>query len=246
MNLPRRHLVIGGLAAAGGAAAAEGGHVVSPATVTPLIELYTSEGCSSCPPADRWLSGWKDRPDVVAVAFHVSYWDHLGWRDRFGRTEYAARQARQRAVNGARVSYTPQVVIDGRDRPDWPRAGGTRLAPPRPAIVTIRLGREGERFVAEVEPQAGAPALLGAWWALTEDNHASHVRAGENDGALLRHDFVVREHREVAAWPSRPGSAQRLAFVPAAPAESRHPRRLALVVTDAGTGAPLQAVQLPC
>ena len=90
-------------------------------TATPVIELYTSEGCNSCPPADRWLSSWKDDPGTVVLAFHVDYWDRLGWKDRFASAAYSQRQARQQSINGAGFSYTPQVVIDGRDRKDWPK-----------------------------------------------------------------------------------------------------------------------------
>lgn len=69
--------------------------------ITPVVELYTSEGCRSCPPADRWLSGLKRDPAVVAIAFHVSCWDRLGWRDRFGHAAFTQRQAEQRRVNAA-------------------------------------------------------------------------------------------------------------------------------------------------
>src|ERR1700709_639060 len=84
--------------------------VQSGALRAPVVELYTSEGCSSCPPADRWLSGFKADPSTVALAFHVDYWDRLGWKDRFASAAFTERQSRQQAVNGARFSYTPQVV----------------------------------------------------------------------------------------------------------------------------------------
>ena len=97
-----------------------------------MVELYTSEGCNSCPPADRWLSTLKADPAVVALAFHVDYWDRLGWKDRFASAAFTARQAAQQATNGARFSYTPQVVVDGRDRNDWsPRRRGRGHGRPR-------------------------------------------------------------------------------------------------------------------
>lgn len=211
-------------------------------TSVPLVELYTSEGCSSCPPADRWLSGFKNRRDVVALAFHVNYWDHLGWHDRFGSAAFAQRQAREQRVNGARYSYTPQVVIDGRDRPDWP---GARIGAGAAARVTVTMLRDGPRVQAQVETLPGAPEQLAGYWAITEDDHASAVRAGENAGETLRHDFVVREHRPIAAWNARPGEVLRLEFTPSPPDE-KHPQRIALVITDA-SGKPLQALQLgPC
>jgi hypothetical protein len=85
-----------------------------------LLELYTSEGCSSCPPADRWLSQMPPRRDVVPLAFHVDYWDRLGWKDRFAQ---AAFSQRQRARNrGAGWVYTPQVMLDGAERRSGPNA----------------------------------------------------------------------------------------------------------------------------
>jgi hypothetical protein len=220
----------------------------SGATVTPLVELYTSEGCSSCPPADRWLSQLKAQPGAVALAYHVSYWDYLGWRDRFGSTAFSQRQQQQRAVNGASNSYTPQVVIDGIDRPDWHRRSApAAVAQARPrALVNIAVRGEGGRLEASIDSLDGAPQRLAGWWAVTEDGHASTVKAGENEGSTLQHDFVVRELRPVAAWAARPGQPVRLAFDLATPADPQHPRRVGLVITDATTGRPLQALQFGC
>jgi hypothetical protein len=229
---------------AAGAASAEGCSVQAPPTAQTLVELYTSEGCSSCPPADRWLATVGTRADVVPVAFHVSYWDHLGWRDRFGSAAFSQRQERQRAVNGAPYAYTPQVVVDGRDRPDWSR--GLPASPARPVPLALRLSREGAAVAATVETGAGAPALLAGWWAVTEDGHASDVRAGENAGERLRHAAVVRQWREVAPWTTKTGRAVRLVFEPQVPAEVSRPRHVVFVVTDAATGRPVQALRLGC
>ena len=140
-------------------------------TVTPVVELYTSEGCNSCPPADRWLSRFAPEADTVALAFHVDYWDRLGWKDRFASAAHTARQGQQQAANGARFSYTPQVVADGADRKDW---SGVRLPlnAQAPSQVQVTLAREGERFVAGAEPSTGGPARLVAYWAVTESGHA--------------------------------------------------------------------------
>lgn len=210
-------------------------------SATLVVELYTSEGCSSCPPADRWLSRLAARPDVVALAFHVDYWDRLGWKDRFARAAFTQRQAEQRRVNGARFSYTPQVVIDGRDRPDW--AG---VAPP-PApeagrgAPELTLQRDRDRYVATVRAGGGE---FSAYWAVTESGHVSTVTAGENDGSTLRHDAVVREWRPVAAFDaSRPAT---LDFRPALPADPDRRREIVFVLTDARSGRPVQALKLGC
>src|SRR5450755_245951 len=118
-------------------------------TATPVVELYTSEGCNSCPPADRWLSRLKADPDVVALAFHVDYWDRLGWKDRFASAAFTERQATQQASNGARFSYTPQVVVDGQDRKDW-WSLATPIANRPAAPVEVVLTHDGDRVTATV------------------------------------------------------------------------------------------------
>ncbi len=208
-----------------------------------LVELYTSEGCSSCPPADRWLSSLKGRPEVLAAALHVDYWDRLGWVDRFGSPLHAARQAASLAYNGARFSYTPQVLVDGRDWRGWPTlpvAGAT-------ARLRIDLQRLDPRQVQlTVTPLAGAPRRLASWWALVEDDHSSRVGAGENQGATLHHDHVVRRYVELSAWPADIGTARQWPLDAAPTGEAGRAARLLVVVTDADTGAPLQALQLGC
>ena len=247
---PRRALsfVLAGTAALLGQAparAADACSATSARAAVPVVELYTSEGCNSCPPADRWLSTLKADPGVVALAFHVDYWDRLGWKDRFASAAFTARQAMQQATNGARFSYTPQVVIDGRDRTDWARA---RLAStPRPqAPVEVALARRGDTYVATVTPLPGAPQRLAAYWAVTEQGHVSDVKAGENGGVTLHHDFVVRDYAPVAPWSARGGAGEPLSFRPTAAADAAHPRAVNLVVVDAATGRPLQATKLAC
>lgn len=217
------------------------GGAVAPA----VVELYTSEGCSSCPPADRWLSRLHADAGVVALAFHVDYWDRLGWKDRFANPVYTQRQVEQQRVSGARFSYTPQVIVDGVDRPDWPRA--SIAAAVRPAPVDVRLSRDGKHVTAVVAALKGAPARLAAYWAVTEQNHVSVVKAGENDGATLTHDAVVRDYRPVAPWAAAPGGAAvTLRLDLGAVADPAHPRQINLVIVDADGGRPVQAAKLGC
>jgi hypothetical protein len=221
----------------------------SSATMARVIELYTSEGCSSCPQADHWLSRMASdievRPDAVALAFHVDYWDRLGWKDRFASAAYTARQSQQQASNGARFSYTPQVVMDGKDQKDWIN---TRLPlkAAAPAQAQISLTREGNQFNANVAPVAGGPTRLAAYWAVTELNHVTSVKAGENEGVTLKHDFVVREYKPVSAWSGKLDTPTTLSFTPSTPADAKHARQVNLVVVDADTGRPVQALKLGC
>ncbi len=217
----------------------------SAALAPTVVELYTSEGCNSCPPADRWLSRLKAEPNAVALAFHVDYWDRLGWKDRFASPAYTQRQAQQQPFSGARFSYTPQVTIDGADRPDWPRAN-VAARDRGAAPVQIALAGDGRRFTATVASPAGAPARLAAYWAVTEQGHVSAVKAGENEGVTLTHDFVVRQYQPVAAWDARAETATTLTFDNTVATDPAHPRQINLVVVDAKTGRPVQAVKLGC
>jgi len=227
-----------------GAAGADACTARSGPVAVRVVELYTSEGCSSCPPADRWLSALKGQPEVVALAFHVSYWDRLGWKDRFASPVFTQRQSEQQRINGARYSYTPQIVVDGVDTPRW----HARPLPPaqRRAPVQLSLAREGLAYQATVTPGADAPQRLAAYWVLTEGDHRTAVKAGENEGATLGHDFVVRQYQTVAAWSAAPGQAATLRFDAETAADAHHPREAALVVIDAASGRPVQAIKLGC
>ena len=211
----------------------------SAATVPTVVELYTSEGCSSCPPADRWLTTLLGRDDVLALGFHVNYWDKLGWPDRFAIPEATARQYQLADWNNSRTVYTPQVVVNGRDS----RAGAA-LPAVRPASpVALTLQREGELVTANVAAAPGAAQRLDGYWAVLEDRHVSAVRAGENAGETLRHDHVVRLVRPVPAWQASAGVQLRLQVSRGVAA---HPRRVVFVVTDAATHRPVQALALGC
>src|SRR5262249_2265237 len=143
-----------------------------------VVELYTSEGCSSCPPADRWLSSLKGRDDVLALAFHVNYWDNLGWVDRFASPDLTQRQyALARRGCGAAVC-TPEVVVDGVDWTGWPRLPAVAAASP----VSVTLMRDADVVTATVGAAITGPGRLEGYWAVLEDGYESKVRAGENAG----------------------------------------------------------------
>ncbi|MDQ6882253.1 MAG: DUF1223 domain-containing protein [Pseudomonadota bacterium] len=216
----------------------------SPATLTPVIELYTSEGCSSCPPADRWLSGLKatgasgsGAGQPVVQAFHVGYWDSLGWVDRFASAAHTERQKLVARNNGLPNIHTPQLVRNGRDWPDY-----SRPAPPSDAAranITVQRGA-GDAFEASVAP-ADPAARWSAYWTVTEHGHASKVKAGENAGEFLQHDFVVRQYVPAGDYQGN----EKLVFR-AVPGEAGHARQVNLVVFDKGTGKPLQAISVAC
>ena len=232
----------------------------SGATSPVVVELYTSEGCSSCPPADKWLSTLKGRPDVLALAFHVNYWDRLGWPDRFASPEITARQHQLAQLAGSRQVYTPQVVAAGRDWRVWPQ-----LPQAAASRVGLTLSRDGDKVTAQVAalagpspspvpgpgagPGPGSPqasssnAQLGGYWAVLEDQHLTRVKAGENSGETLRHDHVVRLYKPVPPWLATQGYNSQLTVSPGVP---EHPRRVVFVVTEGATQRPVQALALSC
>ena len=217
--------------------------VTSGATITPVVELYTSEGCSSCPPADKWASSMKGTSasgGAVVQAFHVGYWDYIGWVDRFAAPAFTQRQRDVAAKNKLRGIYTPQAVLDGKD---WPRWGGTPASnePARASIVLKQLGVD--QFEASVAPIAGA-ANWSAYWTVTEHGHNSKVLSGENKGEFLKHDFVVRQLVQAGQYKGDAGE-QKLKFSSIA-ATPGHPRQVNLVVFDDKSGKTLQAVSLQC
>jgi hypothetical protein len=228
------------LALACGTAAAAGCQAVSGARLTPVIELYTSEGCSSCPPADQWLSTLKGQP-VVAQAFHVAYWDYIGWKDRFASPDHTTRQRALALANRLSGIYTPQVVRNGRDWRQWrqPLAAARDDGAARASLRIAQVAGT-DRFEASVSP-AQPSAAWTAYWTVTEHGHQSRVTAGENAGVLLKQDFVVRQYVSVGRYTG----AQTLRFN-AVPASSGHPRQINLVVSDPQTGEPLQALSLAC
>jgi len=169
----------------------------------PLVELYTSEGCSSCPAADRWLSATLGggAVEATALAFHVDYWDRLGWPDRFARPEWSARQRSIAREARSTVVYTPQVLLQGADFPGWrgrdaSRAIAGAAAAPARADIVLEARRAGARIAVVAtsrvrDPSEASGARLAVAWV--DSGHVTDVRRGENAGVVLTHDRVVRE-----------------------------------------------------
>ncbi|WP_332774986.1 DUF1223 domain-containing protein [Polaromonas sp.] len=215
--------------------------------ITPVIELYTSEGCSSCPPADKWVSSLKGK-GLVVQAFHVGYWDYIGWVDRFAAPAHTARQQGIASKNRLRRIYTPQLVLNGKDWRNWhsPDSVPTAQEPARISIALLQLGTD--QFEARVTPLAGladAASTWSAYWTITEHDHNSKVQAGENAGELLRHDFVVRQYTPAGDYKASDASVQKLSFRSIA-ATPGHARQVNLVVFETKTGKTLQALSLQC
>lgn len=222
-----------------------------------LLKLYTSEGCSSCPPADRWLASLGPKglapARVVPLALHVDYWNCLGWADPFSQSRFTERQQSYRARGGASAVYTPQFILNGHEYRGWFRGEdfARRLenaGAPAPATIALRLARvdettleaTGEVSVVETAKRGQA----GVYVALYENNLANDVRTGENRGERLRHDYVVRRLEGPLALPAGGRLALRQRFALASDWK-RADLGIAAFVQNLGNGEVLQAAMLP-
>ena len=219
---------------------------ISPRNTVALVELYTSQGCSSCPPADRWLSQLRSRIDAnraIPLALHVGYWDYIGWKDPFAKREFNDRQSQLAALNGSRTRYTPGVFVQGRET-NWSSGAfdsQLRAVNQRPAAATIKLdnvqtqgGKVGVRAHAELATSNSAknPRLF---IALVQNGISTKVTAGENRGETLANDRVTR------AWSGPLPLGTRTISLEAPATAARDLALVAFVEDDTGV---LQALQL--
>ena len=219
----------------------------SPDHTVALVELYTSQGCSSCPPADQWLSRLAQEvatDRAVPLALHVGYWDYIGWQDPFARREFNARQSRLAAANGSRSVYTPGVFVQGRES-RWSQAAAfdaeLRAVNRRPAaarIVLDQVAAQGKRIEFRAQADATNPASKNAQLnvALVQNGLSTVVSAGENRGAKLVNDRVAR------AWA---GPLPLGLHTVSLEAPSTEMAALTLVAFVEDASGVLQALQLP-
>lgn len=198
-------------AAAAASAVVEPAPVAEPASPV-LVELFTSQGCSSCPPADELLAELADDDtlDIIPVAFHVDYWNHIGWRDPFSSADWSARQRGYAAARGSRRVYTPQLLFNGRDH-----AVGTNRSLAHAAIAeqrkqtTVAVRVEAQRLgdtiqaTAAATPESDMPQEdISIWIALVRDDATTKVRSGENASKTLRNAFIVYELAQACSFRS--------------------------------------------
>jgi hypothetical protein len=175
-----------------------------PATVAPVVvELFTSQGCSSCPPADALLTELAGRPDVVALSLHVDYWDYIGWKDPYASPQYTARQQRYAEALHLRYVYTPQIVVDGRTnvvgshRAKVLAAIEAAAQRDRPIDITFGTANGGTVIIPEGHaPEEGATV----WLAIYDSEQVTEIKRGENAGHKLRNANVVRSFERLGTW----------------------------------------------
>lgn len=169
-----------------------------------VVELYTSQGCSSCPPADEMLHVLAARPDVIALALHVDYWDYIGWADDFADPAFTLRQQNYASSAGARTIYTPQMIIDGEDH-----VVGTKPVEVTDAIQShlsaptgtqIAVQRSGNRL--QITGQTAGPLTDGTIVQVVRytPQETVEIERGENQGRSISYANIVTEWRAVGEW----------------------------------------------
>jgi len=221
-----------------------------------LVELYTSEGCSSCPPADRWLSrlaqgGVPDR--IVPLALHVDYWDYIGWKDPYAKREFSLRQRKLTQLQRLALVYTPQVVLQGRDFRGWGTPAFQEAVAKinaQPAKARIELAIRGAKAAGlNVEAQArlldrAQHEQAALYLAAYQNRLVSKVDAGENRGRILAHDYVVLEWQGPFGFGADGRLAQRREL-PLLPRASAAESGVVAFVQNRRSAEVLQALMLP-
>lgn len=189
-----------------------------------LIELYTSQGCSSCPPAELWLGKLQEDSrlweQLIPIAFHVDYWDYIGWKDQYAKPEYSQRQQRYQNERGIKTVYTPSFIVNGKEWRSW--FGLRKLPVADQAVGELAVRLQEDKLIASFQSvsQQQRPLLLNI--AILAVGVTENVTRGENAGKTLAQDFVVLRHEKQASqngrWmfnlssPTHPG-AKRMALV---------------------------------
>ena len=223
--------------------------VKSGARQTAVVELYTSEGCSSCPSADRWLSELVTAPrqelDVLALAFHVDYWDYLGWKDRFSNADYTRRQRVLGANNLQRTIYTPEFFVNGVEV----RGAGKILEKIQqankqqpPLDLQLTVSRDDTVLVLSLQSPSRRDTIgqIHHRYLVYENNLSTDVERGENSGKVLRHQQVVRYMSPASSLQEQ--NRHRIEIAPDWQAENIG---VAVLVTSPGDRHYLQAIHTP-
>jgi len=205
-----------------------------------VVELYTSQGCSSCPVADDALAKMAARADVVALALHVDYWDYLGWRDTFGQREFAERQAGYRDAWRKSVLYTPQIIVQGRHdvsglQPAQLDAAIAEMQAAEPAI-RLSLQREGGMLKCRIEP--GPQRASGTVWIAKYTRAATvTIERGENAGRTITYANVVSSLDRIGTWEG--SAAEEVAMPQPGPGEG-----VAIWIQDGAAGPIMAAAKV--
>ncbi|MFZ6759063.1 DUF1223 domain-containing protein [Undibacterium sp. Ji50W] len=223
----------------------------SPGHTVALLELYTSEGCDSCPPADKTISRLYqstglNSDQVIPVSLHVDYWDYLGWKDIFAKQLYTERQRSLADLAGSRSVYTPEIFLAGKEVRNWRNglSDDIKRINQKPATASLRLGIEklaDNKLYVNLQGNSMQEASL--YVSLVEQGLVSKIQAGENRGATLQHDYVAREWGEV--YRLNAGKTASYSTQLAIPASTKRKNLSLLAFAQDKQGNIVQAVSLP-
>lgn len=205
-----------------------------------VIELFTSQGCSSCPPADALLRELADRDDVIALALHVDYWDYIGWKDSFAQPAFTQRQKQYARAAGHRTIFTPQMIVGGADHVVGSKpmklAELIQTHSDVPEAVEITLERQGQEVVIWAEAVAAVPREMLVQLVRYRPSAEVDITRGENAGHTFTYANIVTEWHALARWDGR----EPLRMTVAAPGDAP----VVALVQTAGHGAILGSARL--
>ena len=204
-----------------------------------VVELFTSQGCSSCPPADKFLQELAQRDDVIALGLHVDYWDYIGWKDVFGSKAYAERQRAYAHVGGRRSVYTPQMIIQGQDHVvgNHPKDVNSlvKMHQAKPAKVALQAVRDGGKVTIQAQAGSGASDTVVLLVRYVPSESTRIVR-GENAGKDIAYANIVRELKVVGKWDMKAPLTLK--------ARSAADMKTAVIIQERGHGAILAAAMV--
>lgn len=204
-----------------------------------VVELYTSQGCSSCPPADAFMEALAADPEVIALSLHVDYWDYIGWADRFARPQFTERQKAYARAVGSRTIYTPQIVVGGMDRVEGSQPGVVAALVDKhnavAAPVTLAVERSGTRLSVTAETLAPLAGPARVQLVRYRPEETVTIERGENAGKTVTYHNIVTSWTVLGEWDgAAPFTAE---------AELAGPERTAVIVQAAGPGGVLAAAR---
>ena len=209
-----------------------------------VVELFTSQGCNSCPPADAYLGELAQRKDVLALSFHVDYWDYIGWKDRYGDPAFTARQRAYARTMGDGMVYTPQIVVGGasdavgsnRGTVEWAiKDSKTRLK-----MQQLKVERDPASGEVVLQlPEADLPVPATLWLVTYQYRNEDAVKAGENSGRKLVSFNTVRSLQKVGVWS---GQAATLPLNLSPKVKANNPDGCAIIANLADYGPVIAAI----
>ncbi len=169
-----------------------------------VVELFTSQGCSSCPPADAFLAQYANRSDVIALAMHIDYWDYIGWKDTFASPEFTQRQYKYARAGSRRVVYTPQMIVNGHNsiegvrRSEFDKQVGE--AAQRPPVLDLRISRNGDTLTINAERLERGLGDLDVQVIRYKPSAMVEIRRGENAGRSIEYSNIVESISRAKNW----------------------------------------------